>query len=66
MTGEHLLVADDADGFAAAVILVLNDPALQDRLAENGRILAEQVYDRQVVLKKFDRIYPPSAGKNDE
>ena len=65
ITGEHLLVADDADGFAAAVIRVLNDPALQDRLAENGRILAEQVYDRQVVLKKFDRIYPPSARKND-
>lgn len=60
--GEHLLIADDAPAFAAAVVRLLGDAELQRRLARNGRALVEQVYDRQVVLKKFDQIYPIDGG----
>ena len=34
--GEQLLVADDPDAFAAAVIRLLDDPALRDRLGVSG------------------------------
>jgi glycosyltransferase involved in cell wall biosynthesis len=60
--GEHVLVADEPEVFAREVIRLVNDPQLQDRLAQNGRELAEQVYDRQVVLRKFDQIYPADEG----
>lgn len=42
--GRHLLVADDAAGFAAAVARVLADPALRDRLGVEGRALVEARY----------------------
>lgn len=42
--GEHLLVADDVEEFAAACVRVLRDASLRARLAENGRILVEQRY----------------------
>ena len=35
--GEDVLVADDADGFARAVLRLLDDDALWSRLAANGR-----------------------------
>lgn len=60
--GEHVLVADEPETFAREVIRLVNDRQLQDRLARNGRELAEQVYDRQVVLRKFDQIYPADEG----
>jgi glycosyltransferase involved in cell wall biosynthesis len=38
-TGEHLLIADNATGFAAAIARLLEDPALRRRLGEAGRAL---------------------------
>lgn len=55
--GEDVLVADEPEAFARAVIQLVQDPALRVRLAENGRQLAETTYDWQVVLKKMDTIY---------
>lgn len=58
LTGEHVLVEDEPDGFARAVIHLLNDPASQARLGANGRRMVVQKYDWQVVLKSLDEVYP--------
>ena len=60
--GEDVLVADTPDGFAAAVVQVLNDRHLQERLSSNGRRLAVTRYDWQVVLKQLDTVYQ-TAGQ---
>ena len=56
--GVDVLVEDDPRAFAEAVITLMNDPALQDQLARNGRHLAETRYDWQVVLKAMEGVYP--------
>ena len=40
--GQEVLVADDAEAFAAAVRRLLDDPAYADRLAAAGRKVAER------------------------
>jgi polysaccharide biosynthesis protein PslH len=42
MAGEHLLIADTAGEFLAAVEQVLSHSDLRQRLASNGRLLYEQ------------------------
>lgn len=61
--GEQVLVADSVQAFAQDVVRLLQDPALQARLAANGRRLAETCYDWQVVLRKMDEVY--SAKEKD-
>jgi polysaccharide biosynthesis protein PslH len=46
--GEHLLVRD-IDGFAEAIVQLLNDPELGARLGRAGRALVEQRYSWDVV-----------------
>ena len=55
--GEHLLVADEPEAFAQAVIRVLRDPELGRRLADAGRRLVESVYDWRSALAGLDGIY---------
>ncbi len=55
--GEDLFVEDTVMGFASATIRLLQDPALQTKLAVNGRHLAERIYDQRIVLQKLDAIY---------
>lgn len=54
---EEVLVADTPAEYARRVIELMQDPALQERLAINGRRLAERCYDWQVILKKMDEIF---------
>jgi len=42
--GEHLLLADDAEEFAASVLRLLNDGALRERLGDAGRALYEEQF----------------------
>lgn len=55
--GRDVLVEDEPNAFADAVIRLLSDTALQDQLSINGRRLAEEKYDWQVILKDMDRVY---------
>jgi glycosyltransferase involved in cell wall biosynthesis len=55
--GQDVLVADEPEDFAREVIRLAKDPLLQERLANNGRALIEQVYDRKIALQKMDRVY---------
>jgi glycosyltransferase involved in cell wall biosynthesis len=43
--GEHFLVADEPEEFADAVVRLVNDDALHNRLRENGRSLVQAQYD---------------------
>jgi len=54
---KDVLVADTADDFAKRVIELLEDTSLQEKLATNGRHLAEKKYDWQVVLSAMNPIY---------
>ncbi len=56
-TERHVLVADTPADFARAVLRVMTEPALSERLARQGRRLAEQRYDCQVVLPQIEAVY---------
>ncbi len=51
--GEHLLVADSPEAYANAVVRVLAEPDLRNRLAEGGYRLVRENYDWDVVLPNF-------------
>jgi glycosyltransferase involved in cell wall biosynthesis len=53
----EVLLADDPEAFADAVVRLLKDPQLRQCLSTNSRRLAETRYDWQVVLKEMDRVY---------
>jgi glycosyltransferase involved in cell wall biosynthesis len=55
--GENILLADEPQAFADAVIRVLTEPELADRLRRNGRGWVEQHYDWNIVYKNLDAIY---------
>jgi glycosyltransferase involved in cell wall biosynthesis len=55
--GKEILVEDSPREFAQAVLNLMNDPELGLLLAKNGRQLAVEQYDWQVVLQKMDTIY---------
>ena len=61
--GKHLLLADDAKGFARAVVRILTDPVEAARLAHAGRKLVEDYYDWRSALSPLDEIYPAASER---
>jgi glycosyltransferase involved in cell wall biosynthesis len=55
--GENILIADDADAFAEAVVRLLDDRELAQRLAANGREWVERRYDWRVRYQALDEVY---------
>lgn len=55
--GSDMLIADTAEDFAQAVISVLNNPALAQQLAQNGRQTVLEKYNWQTVYTAWDRVY---------
>lgn len=51
--GEHLLIADEPERFAAYTVELLRRPELRQRLAENARRLVEQKYDWAGIGRRF-------------
>ncbi len=51
--GEHLLLADDPERFAAAVLRLLADQALAARLAANARQSVQQRYEWEAIGRRF-------------
>jgi polysaccharide biosynthesis protein PslH len=51
--GEHVLVADEPEHFAACTVELLRTPALRKRLVENARALVEQQYDWEPIGRRF-------------
>jgi glycosyltransferase involved in cell wall biosynthesis len=54
--GRELLIADDPDEFARAVVQVCRDPALWRRLSANGQALVERVCSPEVQLGALRRL----------
>jgi glycosyltransferase involved in cell wall biosynthesis len=55
--GENILVADTAEAFAGAVIRLLQEPALGERLRSDGRHWVEEHYDWRTVYARWDGVY---------
>jgi polysaccharide biosynthesis protein PslH len=55
--GEHLLLADAPSDLAQAVLQVLANSDLQQRLGEAGRRLVEERYDYRVTCRALDAVY---------
>jgi GT2 family glycosyltransferase/SAM-dependent methyltransferase/glycosyltransferase involved in cell wall biosynthesis len=54
---EHLLIADDAEAFAQAIIRLYNDKTLWDYLAQNGRSYIENTYTPQAIASKVKAVF---------
>jgi phenylacetate-CoA ligase len=50
---DNILIADTPEDFAAAVLRVLRDDPLRNRLGQNGRSLAEREYSWQVIGRRM-------------
>lgn len=59
---ENILIADSPQDFAEAVIEVLKDPNLSDRLREKGRGWVEETYNWRAVYPAWDAVYGESTG----
>ncbi len=53
---EHLLLADSAPDFASAILKLLADPDLSDRLAKNARRLVEARFSWAQVARQFEQV----------
>lgn len=55
--GRNLLLGDTAEDFAAAVVLLLNNPELRTSLSTAGRETAETKYDWRTIYTAWNTIY---------
>ncbi|MBI5302399.1 MAG: glycosyltransferase [Chloroflexi bacterium] len=60
--GENILIADEPRAFADAVIRLIQQPALGQQIADNGRHWVEQRYHWRAVYPLLDQIYPPASA----
>ncbi len=54
---EHLLLADDPQGFATSVVELMRDAALRDRLIANGLDLVRQSYQWSVIAGQLSDLH---------
>jgi len=52
--GQHLLIADDAQDFADAVVRLLEDPAERERLAQAGQAFVRERYDLEAAIDRWE------------
>ncbi len=57
--GDNILIADTPEDFAEAVVNVLSDDELAERLARRGRATVEEHYDWRKVYGAWDEVYDP-------
>ncbi len=55
--GRDVLIADDAPAFARAIATLMRDKDQARALGENARKLAEEKYDWQKLIPKFENLY---------
>ncbi len=59
--GQELLLADTASEMSEAVLRLLTEPVLQQKLGENGRVFA-RAYDWRQIIPKFEEVYDAMVG----
>ena len=62
--GEHLLIGDGPDAFAARILEVFGDDALRERIGSAGRQLVEAEYSWELAGERLDALYQPLAEPN--
>jgi glycosyltransferase involved in cell wall biosynthesis len=62
--GEHLLVADDPEAFARAVIDLLTNPPLLAKLASDARRLVEERYEWRQIGQRFVDLMEASVERS--
>lgn len=62
VAGRHLLIADDPDEFAAAVLRILNEPALAAQLGAAGRALVSGSYSWQGTAELLAAFFRQAAA----
>ena len=60
--GDNILIADEPQDFANAVLRLLEDKTYAHELGTNGRKLMQQQYDYRVVCTPLDEIYMRRTG----
>lgn len=64
--GVHLLVADNAPGFAQHVLTLLDDAGLRQRLGTAGRRYVEEHHDWEKVVNQLTQIYRAAIAAQSE
>ena len=62
--GENILIGDTPEALAEAVVRVLRDPALGERLREQGRAWVEKHYHWRNVYPAWDDVYAQLTGED--
>lgn len=57
LPGRDLLVADEPEAFAEAVVQLLLDPVTAAKLGENGRLFVEERYGREAIMARLDALH---------
>jgi glycosyltransferase involved in cell wall biosynthesis len=60
--GVELRLADTAEGFAQAIVTLLNDAEQRQRLGETGRLYVQNYYDWSVIAPRLLRVYDDIIG----
>jgi sugar transferase (PEP-CTERM/EpsH1 system associated) len=55
--GQELIIADEPDEFAAAVLTLFRDPARRERLGRAARRFAGSRYDWRTIVPRLERVY---------
>lgn len=63
---EILLVADDPETFAAAIVRAYTDKSLWQKLSQNGLAYVKEHYTPEVVAKRIEAILSDSSTFNDQ
>jgi glycosyltransferase involved in cell wall biosynthesis len=62
LPGCELVVASSPSELSAAIVALLGDPALRDRLGQAGRAFVERCHDWRVVATRLAEIYRDVAA----
>ncbi len=62
VAGQHVLAAASDDAMAEAVLTLLGDPALADRLAHEARALVEAAYGWPAIIRRYEALLGRVAG----
>jgi glycosyltransferase involved in cell wall biosynthesis len=60
--GDNIFIADEPEAFARHVIAILDQPALQRQLRQQGRAWVEKHYNWQTVYHNLDTLYAPETN----
>lgn len=60
---EHFVVADDAAAFSSAVVSLLDDHGLRERLGASARGRAIEKYDWEAICERMANVYEDGVGR---